>query len=163
MRNSLFYLVLSDYKRAYVNSWALSSIARGLVNSSLHACVMVRMCQCSPSFIFPILRRLLIAFHSIDVGRGLEIGPALSLPHPVGIVLGAGVRMGEGVSIFQGVTIGVANGFYPVIGDKVTIYPNAVLVGNVTVASGTRIRALQFVGSGRDPVHVGEVSPKESL
>lgn len=143
--SSLFRLVRSDIKRAYPNAGFFKTLFGSIVNSSIHACLMVRLAQCSPFYGYWFFRRLLICLHGIDIGRGAEIGEGLSLPHPLGIVIGQGVKIGRNCSIFQGVTIGQSKGVYPAVGDEVTIYPNVVIVGGVKLADGRRIRACSYL------------------
>lgn len=145
-----FELLGSDCQRAYPTSGSLALIGYSLINSSLHACALVRACQLCPGWLFSFFRRLLITLHGIDVGRGLQIGPGLSLPHPVALVIGGGVVIGERCTIFQGVTLGVAHGRYPRVEDDVTIYPNAVIVGEVVLTSGRNVRALTFMAGTQD-------------
>jgi serine O-acetyltransferase len=59
----------------------------------------------------------------------------LQLPHPTGIVIGETVEIGSEVTIYQNVTLGRARNAarYPVIGDGVVIFPNAVVIGGVTI------------------------------
>ena len=140
-----FSLVCSDFKAAYEDQRGIRLILRGITNSSLHACILVRSAQCSPWWAYWIWRRLLICFHAMDIGRGVVIGPRLSLPHPVSIVIGNGVSIGERCAIFQGVTLGRARDEYPRIGDGVTIYPNCVIVGGVQVSDGSELRAFSFI------------------
>ena len=62
-------------------------------------------------------------------------------PHPVGIVISKAARLGENCVIYQNVTIGsrdVESGNqqsqnYPVIGNNVTIYAGAVIIGPVHI------------------------------
>jgi serine acetyltransferase len=96
------------------------------------------------------LAQLLISCHGMDVGRGVSIGPAFSLPHPVGIVIGRGVTIGARCAIFQGVTLGRARDKYPRIGSDVVIYPNAIIVGDIDIPDGTRVRALSFLPESRE-------------
>lgn len=138
-------LLMSDVRRAYPNISRQNALMRAVFNSSIHACFLVRACQTSPRWLFWMWRRLLVALHGIDVGRGMRIGTGLSLPHPVGIVIGGGVICGRNCSIFQGVTLGVERGNYPQLGDDVIIYPNSVLVGRVLVPNGHRVRAMSFL------------------
>lgn len=73
-----------------------------------------------------------------------KIGAGLGLPHPVGIVIGDGCVLGNGVTIYQNVTLGRQNAdteAYPVIGDAVTIYAGAVIVGNIKIGNGATIAA----------------------
>lgn len=77
-----------------------------------------------------------------------DIGPGLSLPHAVGVVVGEGVRVGAGVTLYQHVTIGRARNneaSYPTIGDNVTVYAGAVVVGAIEVGSQAVIAANSVV------------------
>ena len=79
-----------------------------------------------------MLWRLNVVFSGCHIGLRSEIGPGVRFPHPVGIVIGDGVQIGANVTIYQSVTLGAASFLkldYPVVGNDVTIYPGAVLVG----------------------------------
>lgn len=83
-----------------------------------------------------------------------EIGTALYLPHPVGVVIGEGAFIGDKVTLFQGVTIGVSkegSTRYPRIENEVTVYANAVLVGGITIGSNAKVAALSFVNQDVPP------------
>lgn len=81
------------------------------------------------------------------VGFDAEIGPGLRLPHPNGIVIGHGVRIGARCRIYQQVTMGGARAGdwqannYPVIGDDVTVFAGAKLIGTVDVGDRAQIGA----------------------
>lgn len=74
-----------------------------------------------------------------------DIGPGFRLPHAVGIVIGDGVRIGSNVTVFQNVTLGsgrpVNNASYPVLGDNVTVFAGAVIVGGVVLGNGVVVGA----------------------
>lgn len=87
-----------------------------------------------------ILRKLVsIVFH-------VEL-PVLKHPlrmnHPYGIIINSSVQLGKNVTVFQGVTIGSKrNGRKagsPVIGNDVCIFPNAVVIGQITIGAGATI------------------------
>ena len=67
----------------------------------------------------------------------------LRMPHPYGIVVNGNVTLGSNVTIFQGVTIGSKRSGRragaPVIEDDVCIFPNSVVIGQVTVGAGATI------------------------
>lgn len=66
------------------------------------------------------------------------IGNGIYLPHPTGIVIGNDVVIGNDCTIYQHVTIGRRNSDeseYPIIGDGVTIYAGACIVGNISIGS----------------------------
>lgn len=74
-----------------------------------------------------------------------DIGPGFRLPHAVGIIIGDGVRIGSNVTVFQNVTLGsgrsVSNTSYPVLGDNVTVFAGAVIVGGVVLGNGVVVGA----------------------
>ncbi len=65
------------------------------------------------------------------------------MPHPYGIVVNGGVQLGRNVTLYQGVTLGSKrygkNAGAPVVEDDVCIFPNAVVVGRVTIGAGAII------------------------
>lgn len=102
-----------------------------------------------------IARIHLLAAFGCDVSKGAEIGGGLALPHPTGIVIGVGVRLVGRNTVYQGVTLGAnSRGEYPVIEQGVTLYPNSMVTGRVTVAMDAIIGAGAFV---YDDVAPGEV------
>jgi serine O-acetyltransferase len=74
-------------------------------------------------------------FSSNFISFRAEISPGLKIPHATGVVIGEGAVIGRDVKIYQGVTIGAHKGRYPVIGDNVTIFPGAVLVGGIKISN----------------------------
>ena len=72
-------------------------------------------------------------------------------PHPIGIVIHPKVILGKNCTIFQNVTIGQGKNIngcdIPIIGDNVTIYANAVIIGGVTVGNNVTIGAGSIVVS----------------
>lgn len=78
---------------------------------------------------------LLAMLYGVHISPLARIGAGLALPHPVGIVLGDAV-LGEGVTIYQNVTIGQASketAVFPRVGNGVTIYAGAVLIGDIEI------------------------------
>lgn len=74
------------------------------------------------------------------------IGGGLFLPHPVGVVIGAGAVLAENVCLYQGVTLGRSRkGGYPRIETGATLFPQAVVVGEVRIGVGTVIGATALV------------------
>lgn len=76
-----------------------------------------------------------------------HLGIRMMTPHPIGIVIGDGVVMGEKCTIYQNVTLGGARlgdgaaNRYPTIGDNVTIFAGAVIIGMVRIGSNATIGA----------------------
>ena len=81
----------------------------------------------------------------VDIHPGARIGPYFFIDHGTGVVIGETTRIGQRVKIYQGVTLGalsfprnpdgtlVKGGLrHPTIGDGVTIYANATILGGET-------------------------------
>jgi serine O-acetyltransferase len=165
-QSGLLPLIVSDYVALYRDNhepprrMALLFLPRLVLNPSLHATTLIRLTLASPRFTFGLWRTLLIAKHSIDVNRVMEIGPGLVLPHPIGILLGWGLRVGANVTILHEVSIGgiptdpsapmrpppgPIGEPCPVIEDGVTILMKSVIVGPITIGEGAVIGARSFV------------------
>lgn len=90
-----------------------------------------------------------------------EIGKGLRLPHPTAIVIGKGLRIGERCLLYQQVTLGAASrdheGLMPRVGDDVTLYPGAKLVGKGCVGNRVVVGANAVVADvfGDDVVLAG--------
>ena len=70
-----------------------------------------------------------------------NIGKNLSMPHPMGIVIGGDTKIGENCTIYQYVTIGQNNNKFPKIGDNVTIYAGAKIIGDVEIGNNVIVGA----------------------
>lgn len=73
-----------------------------------------------------------------------NIAGGLHLPHPTGIVIGEGVTIGRRATIYQHVTLGSGDtglSAYPTVGDDVTIFANAVVIGAIKIGDGAKIGA----------------------
>lgn len=74
--------------------------------------------------------------------HGARIGAGLCLIHPNNVYIGHGVVIGENCLIHHEVTLGMGSAEgAPVIGDNVTIFPGARIVGGVTIGDGAVIGA----------------------
>ena len=65
-------------------------------------------------------------------------------------------RIGKNFTVYSGVTIGILRGGVPDIGDNVSIYPNAVVCGEIKIGDGATIGALTYVAkdvSAGEAVH----------
>ncbi|WP_104063725.1 hypothetical protein [Arthrobacter sp. 4R501] len=122
-----------------------SSIRAWLTNPSIRAAFLMRLSSWG-GVIGIIARQRLISNFSCDVTPGAQIRGALYLPHPVGIVIGSGTNLVGSISIYQGVTIGSnKNGSYPTVHEGVRIFPNALVIGNVTLHADSTVGAGAFV------------------
>ena len=79
--------------------------------------------------------------YSITVATTAKIGDGLRVNHFQGIVIGEGVEIGDNCKIYQQVTLGQKDGKYPAIGNNVTIYAGAKIIGDVKVGDGAIVGA----------------------
>ena len=88
----------------------------------------------------------------IDIHPGAKIGHHFSIDHGTGIVIGETSVIGDYVRIFQGVSLagaklppdekgntirGIAR--HPILGNHVTVYSNATLIGKIHIGDGATI------------------------
>lgn len=119
------------------------------LNPSIRASVLFSLAA-SARRSYLLWRNILIRNFSCDLSRGAVLEGPILLPHPLGIVIGKGVRLGTEVTLYQGVTLGTdGTGDYPTIGANSVVYSGAVIVGDVVVAPGSRIKALEIISRRR--------------
>ncbi len=99
-----------------------------------------------------IISEMAHANTGIDIHPGAEIGEHFFIDHGTGVVVGETCVIGHHVRLYQGVTLG-AKSFpldkdgkpvkgiarHPIIGDKVTIYAGATVLGRITIGEGSII------------------------
>eukprot|EP01061_Rhynchopus_euleeides_P002708 TRINITY_DN12091_c0_g1_i1.p1 TRINITY_DN12091_c0_g1~~TRINITY_DN12091_c0_g1_i1.p1 ORF type:complete len:366 (+),score=92.78 TRINITY_DN12091_c0_g1_i1:31-1098(+) len=116
----------------------------------------------------------------IDIHPGAQIGERFFIDHGAGVIIGQTSIIGEDVRIYQGVTIG-ATSFeldksgqlkrtggtkrHPTIGDRVTIYSGAVILGGeTTIGDDCIIAGSVFLTESVPPGHlVHQDKPKPHL
>ena len=94
----------------------------------------------------------------IDIHPGAKIGKSFFIDHGTGVVIGETTEIGDNVKIYQGVTLGAKsfpkdeNGLakkglkrHPTVGDNVTIYAGAAILGPVKIAPGTVVAANTWI------------------
>lgn len=158
--HGLWELIWSDYLAQYrgrgetAHVLALMFLPRMVVNSSMHACLLVRLIQGTPTFLTWFWRRLLIALHACDFQPYCRIGPGLQMPHPIGIIVAHGV-IGRDAVLQHSITVspvrtnwrtGRSPGWFQV-GDAVTIFTGTVIAGPVAIGDGAVIGANSLVVS----------------
>jgi len=95
-----------------------------------------------------LVTRLNLALHGCQLAVGAEIGPGLRLPHPPAVVVGKGVRAGKDIILFQNVSLAARrwnSEDYPIIGDRVVIFANSVVLGSVRLGDDSRVGACSLV------------------
>ena len=104
----------------------------------------------------PLLPRMMTEFvHAqtgIDIHPGAKLGEGIFIDHGTGVVIGETAVLGDNIRIYQGVTLGAGNfpkdacgmlikGLkrHPTIGNNVTIYSGASVLGDVTIGDNSVI------------------------
>lgn len=92
-----------------------------------------------------LLRNRILYKYGIHIGLGCSIGTNLNFPHPQGIIIGNAVTIGSDCTIYHQVTLGKKNGNldqkqdYPTVGDNVTIFAGAKIIGNIHIGNNAII------------------------
>ena len=104
----------------------------------------------------PLIPRMMTEYaHTqtgIDIHPGAAIGRGVFIDHGTGVVVGETARIGNNVRIYQGVTLGAVHfpkdacGMlikgdrrHPTIGNNVTIYSGASVLGDITIGDNSVI------------------------
>lgn len=88
-----------------------------------------------------VISQLNLMLHGFDVPSGVEIGPGLYIPHPVGTVVMA-KRLGAGVTLVSGVTVGMRHEpVFPTIGNNVYLGAGARVLGDITIGDNVSVGA----------------------
>ena len=120
----------------------------------LYAIFVYRIAHVLYGLDVPLIPRLMSEHaHSktgIDINPGANIGKYFFIDHGTGIVIGETTVIGDHVKIYQGVTLGGTGKHtgkrHPTLGDYVTVYSNASILGGETViGSGAVISGSAFV------------------
>lgn len=149
MKNSLLKDIKADLQ--FSNNYNPKGIIlQFLFNVNFQALLSYRI-QTRISKWPPVLRLLVLPikilteyFTSCQIHFDAEIAGGIKLHHCVGIVIGGGTKIGKGCNILQNVTLGTKRlGVYefPQIGENVTIYAGAVIVGNINIGDNAIIGA----------------------
>ncbi|MBI5865934.1 MAG: serine acetyltransferase, partial [Planctomycetes bacterium] len=109
----------------------------------------------------------------IDIHAGTRIGRSFCIDHGTGVVIGETTTIGDNCKIYQGVTLGalsfpkdergrIIRGHkrHPTIGNNVTIYANAIVLGGDTViGDGAVIGGSVFLTQSVAPGHQVAINP----
>lgn len=101
----------------------------------------------------------------IDINPGARIGRSFFIDHGTGVVIGETTDIGDNVKVYQSVTLGALSflkdergsmirGYkrHPTVGDGVTIYANAtILGGNTMLGEGSTVGGSTFITSSIPP------------
>ena len=103
----------------------------------------------------------------VEIHPGAVIGRRFFIDHGMGVVVGATAIVGDDVMLYHGVTLGGRSSTtekrHPTLGDDVTVGAGAVLLGAITIGSGTVIGAQSVVVRDAPPHSVITGIPGRAL
>lgn len=150
-------MVKTDMSAALANDPATDDPLEVLLcYPGLRAILVQRVAHLCLHASIPLLPRLLMSrVHmdtGIDINPGAKIGSHFFIDHGTGVVIGETAEIGNHVILFQGVTLGAKKILrdetgatvkhvprHPLIGDRVTIYSGATVLGRITIGEGSII------------------------
>ena len=150
MLPDIFYILETDLQAIYDGDPAAKNKAEVvLCYPGFFAIFIYRLAHALYSLNIPYLPRIMTEYAhektGIDINPGARVGTHFCIDHGTGIVIGETAVLGHHVKLYQGVTIGAKsfekdeNGNpikggkrHPDIGNHVTIYANATILGGNT-------------------------------
>jgi serine O-acetyltransferase len=152
---SLRTMMKEDAKSAFDGDPAATSIQETLISyPGIRALTIHRIAHFLYVEKVPLVPRMLSeTVHKqtgIDIHPGATIGRCLFIDHGTGVVIGETSVIGNQVKIYQGVTLGALSfpkdacgslirgaKRHPTLKDRVTVYANATLLGDITIGENT--------------------------
>ena len=144
-----------------------------------YAVMVYRLSHVMHRLDIPVLPRVVSEYaHSqtgIDIHPGATIGPRFYIDHGTGIVIGETTVIGRNVKLYQGVTLGAMSPRgghgslpgkrHPTVGDDVTIYSGAsILGGDTDIGDGSVVGGNVFLTrSVRSGTRVAAATPAPVL
>lgn len=150
-------MLIDDARAAYSGDPAASSAEECIFSyPGLLAVANYRIANALYRLGVPIIPRIMTELaHSvtgIDIHPGASIGRSFFIDHGTGVVIGETCIIGSGCRLYQGVTLGaktfredsdgnLVKGLprHPILGDCVTVYAGATILGRITIGSGAVI------------------------
>ena len=129
---------INEYEKmtGYEHTNIFKVFYNALFNNQYKARVLAQKMQMAKNEIGKrYLRNRLIKKYNISIGMNTKIGENLSLQHvEIGGTILTGI-IGNNCIIYHQVTLGNKNNQYPILGDNVTVYPGAKIIGNVKIGN----------------------------
>lgn len=82
--------------------------------------------------------------NSVELFYAVELPDHFGMEHPLGSVMGR-AKYGDYFFFYQGCTVGGNGGFYPILGNNVTMYSNSKVLGNSSIGNNVIIGANVYI------------------
>ncbi len=96
-------------------------------------------------FLARLISQLTRFLTGIEIHPGATIGKNFFIDHGMGVVIGETTIIGDNVTLYQGVTLGgtgkAKTARHPILEDNVVVGAGAKVLGNIRIASGSKIGA----------------------
>ena len=177
-----FALVKSDIDRYFVTGFrkAQKTINKPKIvfetfvfKAGFHAALLYRLSHAfyriKLSWIAWFIQRLNVTLTGAEIEYNVEVGRGFFIAHPVGIVLGRGSRIGNNFTLYQNVTFGARHldstriFDFPQVGNSVTIFAGAVVVGKVVLGDESQVGANAVVLTDVPAKHVAVGVPAKNV
>lgn len=160
---SLRTMMKEDAQSAFEGDPAATSIQETIISyPSIRALTVHRISHFLYQEKVPLVPRMLSeTVHKqtgIDIHPGATIGRCLFIDHGTGVVIGETSIIGNQVKIYQGVTLGALSfpkdacgslirgtKRHPTLKDRVTVYANATLLGDITIGENTIVGSNSWI------------------
>jgi serine O-acetyltransferase len=149
-----------ERKGRHWTRYALHLAVAFFLSSGFHVCILYRFGawfhrhRLRPLSI--VSEKLIYHLYHCIIPCSARIGPALWIPHPLGIVLSSNARLGRYIFLRQGVQ--VVHVWEPgksgVVGDRVRLNTNAMLIRGAMVAEDSIVAAGAVVNCYGPPRHM---------
>lgn len=144
--------LILDAEAALAGDPAASSMEEVILSyPGLKAVMIYRIAHEFYKMDIPLIPRMMCEYaHSetgIEIHPGAKIGKSFFIDHGTGVVIGETTVIGDNVKIYQGVTLGALSvnkeeanvKRHPTIGDNVTIYAGATILGGETIVGNNSV------------------------
>lgn len=160
---SLRTMMKEDAQSAFEGDPAATSIQETIISyPSIRALTLHRIAHFLYRENAPLVPRMISeTVHKqtgIDIHPGATIGRCLFIDHGTGVVIGETTVIGNQVKIYQGVTLGALSfpkdacgalirgaKRHPTLKDRVTVYANATLLGDITIGENTIVGSNSWI------------------
>ena len=145
-------LILADYRRYRATGWPRHAVfaAQGFWASCVYRIAHAAVERVHGTALAPTVwiaaalgQKLSEVVTGVSLPAACTIGPGLYISHYGTVIVHPRTRIGENCNLSQGVTIGVRgrgrDGGAPLLGDRVHVAPNAIIVGPITIGDDAAI------------------------
>ena len=140
----IFQIIISEYLLRYPKKHLLLLRAFLLYyrNADFRVIVLIRYCVDGKIMFFRkrACKKLLIKY-DVAISRNTTIGKNFRTGHYLGLVIGPGTIIGDNCVFYQQVTVGQNHDRYPVIGNNVTVYAGAKIIGGIHIGNNVIVGA----------------------